>query len=161
MRVFNGGLRAGLNAARAAALLACVLLLGVQRAAVAQCPPVFADGEPGQSIRGTANCAINFDPDGAGPAPSLFIVGGTSLELPGLRKCKLLAFDGVRWSTLDIAPTIIAGQGTVKAMTVFNGELIVAGQFSTISGVSASNIAAWMAPRGERWGRVCQAPAIH
>ena len=149
MSVYNGGLRAGLIAACAAMLLACVHLLAMHGTAVAQCPPVFADGEPGQGIKGTANCAINFDPDGAGPSPSLLIVGGRELELPGLLKCALLAYDGVRWSRLDTTSSLAgAGYFTINAMTVLNGELIVAGFFSSIAGVPATNIAAW---NGTQW----------
>jgi hypothetical protein len=41
-------------------------------------------------------------------------------------------------------PTVIQGvQGTVNALTTFNGNLVVGGEFDSAGGIKAQNIAEW------------------
>lgn len=54
----------------------------------------------------------------------------------------ILAFDGSAWRVLG------SMNGTVNAMTVFNGQLVLGGPFSWISGVVASGVAQW---NGSTW----------
>jgi hypothetical protein len=61
-------------------------------------------------------------------------------------------WDGVAWTELDAGPAY----GVIKAMTSYNGELVVGGQFSSIGGVAASNVAAW---DGTQWHALAEGVA--
>ncbi len=87
-----------------------------------------------------------FD-DGSGP--SLF-VGGSFSSIDGVSCPRLARWSGGRWSTVGAAPP----SGSVNALTVFDDglgggpALVAAGDFTSISGVSAKRIARW---DGRNW----------
>ena len=141
VRLGNGG-----GAARVLARVLCVFAAALATDARAQCPLEWLPGEAGRLVSGDAHALVRYDPDGAGPRPSLLIAGG-SLSVAGLRPfSKALAFDGQSWASID--PGTGGTSGSVMALAVFNGELIAAGSFTDMGGVDVSNIARW---NGERW----------
>ena len=125
-------------------ILACVLL--VAAGLRAQCPP------PGWSVPGMPTSTSLFpvvlamttwDPDGAGLSPELLVIGGAFASVGGVSAANIAAWDGVSWQALGGG---IAGD--VRALTVYNGELIAGGQFTSAGGVSANHIARW---NGSTW----------
>ena len=104
------------------------------------CESEWLPGLPSQAIYGSIETLLPFDPDGAGPLGSWLVAGGLGLAPIGMPTNGLLAFDGTRWRGLPGSST----PGVyVKALTVFNNQLIAAGRFSSIGGVTANNIARW------------------
>jgi hypothetical protein len=95
---------------------------------------------PGQEVPGPANTKVSqhWDPDGAGPLASVFVVGG-AFEVAGTSICRNICYwDGSAWQPL--------GQGLngqVDALTVFNGDLIAAGQFTASGATVCSRVARW------------------
>ncbi len=61
---------------------------------------------------------------------------------PGL----IAAYDGTTWQTLG---TLSGGLALVRAFTIFQGHLVVGGNFAQVNGVTAHNIAQWT---GAAWG---------
>ncbi len=128
----------------ACAIVLCAVVVGSGQAQAQSCEATWLPGEPGASISGSVLAMINFDPDGAGPRPSLLIAGGTALVIPGYEPQKLIAFDGQYWRPLETG----AATGSIIALTVFNNQLVVAGDFSTVGGIAASDVASW---NGTTW----------
>ncbi len=146
--LFHAGRRFGLELAKLTAI--CVGLFAALGPLTSHCPaqtcdPQWIPNGAGQEISGNVLCMTTFDPDGAGPQPPLFVVGGESLAVRGLGFQKLIAFDGTTWRSL-VATTQTTGR--VEAMAVYNGELIIAGSFASVNGVTAKNIAKW---NGTTW----------
>ncbi|HEX5053176.1 MAG TPA: hypothetical protein VFZ65_15480 [Planctomycetota bacterium] len=152
----------------------------------AQCLPEWLPGEPKPVPGGIVNASTTWDPDGAGPAPSVLVVGGL-LTAGTSSQVAVATYDGTTWSPLGaLAGTVRAlavhngqlhasvtsvtpfgsfasvqvwdgstwqaignlGSGFVNAMTTFNGQLVVAGSFFSITGTVANNIASW---NGTSW----------
>ena len=122
---------------------AALSILSLALPARGQCEPEWVPTGYGQNITGTVQCFAQFDPDGTGPQPLSLIVGGSGLRRPGSTdSSKLMAYDGPDWSLIE------QSGGSVYDMTVYNGQLIVAGFFSSVVGVPANSIAAW---NGTTW----------
>lgn len=123
---------------RLGALFALVLsfCLG-SAAAIAQCTTSLQSGGPIATLRGDVVCSVLWDPDGAGPLPTWLVVGGGDLTGGDTSfPVGLLAFDGAQWRDIGF------GDHLVFALAVFNGELVVGGQFVLqTAGGSAMNIA--------------------
>ena len=97
----------------------------------------------GFGLNDVAHAAVTWDPDGAGPQPPLLIIGGSFTTAGGVPAAHIAAWDGSAWQPL--------GAGTndsVRALAVYNGELIAAGFFTTAGGVACSHIARW---NGTAW----------
>jgi hypothetical protein len=130
-----------------AAIISFAALITIAPRATAQCPT------PSVSVDSTGldfpidriRALVNWDPDGPGPQPDVLAAAGTlEVSRSGISVVSryfIGAFDGASWRQIALDPIIYA-------MTVFNGELVVAGPFSTISGVPAFGIASW---NGSRW----------
>jgi hypothetical protein len=72
--------------------------------------------------------------------------GGNFYFLDNGKQFNMIArWNGTQWDTMQ---TGILGAGNVLAMTRYNGELYVAGGFSSAGGISARNIAKW---NGNNW----------
>ena len=122
-----------------------VLLAGLQgpSPALGDCSErwVQQDGIPGLSYSVTATAVYD---DGTGPA--LYAGGGFAFgsSSRGIAKWKGVApVPGQPDSNWIPLGSGISDYGCVYALTVFNGELIAGGPFTTVDGVSCSNIAKW------------------
>ncbi|MFO1076788.1 MAG: hypothetical protein U1E73_03580 [Planctomycetota bacterium] len=120
---------------------ACVLLVAAWTfscVATGQCNATLQSGGPIAALRGNVLTSVLWDPDGAGPLPQWLVVGGA--HLTGGDQASpvgLLAYDGSQWLGLgfDVDQSVIA-------LTVFNGDLIAAGNFSLpVGGGVAASIA--------------------
>ena len=109
------------------------------RNAAAQCddwyPGGFEHSAPGAD--GTISAATTWDPDGAGPQPTLLVVGGGFDEICGLSAHGVAAWNGVHWS-----PVGGGLSGTVRDLIVFNGELVATGVFP--GGIARWHVGAWV-----------------
>lgn len=99
-------------------LLGCAALAG---RAVAQCAPEWQPGEPLPQLRGTVYATQAWDPDGAGPSPTVLVVSGF-FDAGALIDTNLATWDGTQWGALPGAPA-----GEFRAMCLWNGQLALAG----------------------------------
>ncbi len=101
----------------------------------------------GSALQGLISDLVVFD-DGGGPA---LYASGHSLFLNGSVAGPIVKWDGSSWSTLDASLGFGVGTG-VSSLAVFddgNGpDLYAAGNFTTIDGVQAANVAKW---NGTSW----------
>lgn len=100
------------------------------------CGPQWLEDLP--PVDGTIYSVGKWDPDGAGPAGELLIVGGSFSTAGGVPAANIAAFDGDAWAPL--------GEGVnrvPRAYAVFQGDLIVAGEFSTAGGLAVNYVARW------------------
>ncbi len=101
----------------------------------AQCTPEWlpTPGFPGVTGDGSVTCATTWDPDGAGPAEPLLVLGGQFEAAGNVLTGGLAAWNGQEWSSLN-GPA-------AEVLAVYNGDLVVAGGFFTAGGVPAQRIA--------------------
>ena len=108
-------------------ILLAALALNAAGSITAQCTVAWQDGErspgPAPGIYGTAvHATAWWDPDGAGPAGPLLVIGG-NFELPSVGTSNLATWDPVdrRWGAFPAHPN-----GQVNAIAVLsNGDLQV------------------------------------
>ncbi|MBL8749922.1 MAG: WD40 repeat domain-containing protein [Planctomycetes bacterium] len=113
-------------------------LLACTTALAQVCAPQWQDGDPVPYASGTVTDLVTWDPDGAGPEPQLLIAGGR-FSAGTLHDVLVAAYDGVQWRPLGTP------SGTsITAMTVWNGQLVVAAN----SGSFTSTVQAW---NGTAW----------
>ncbi len=136
-----------------------MLALCLTGAAAAQCTPEWLQTPsiPGVTGSGTVSCAIQWDPDGAGPLEPLLVIGGGFEAAGNALTGGLAAWDGQEWSSLS-GPT-------AEVLAVFDGDLVVAGGFFTAGGVPAQRIArydgaAWH-PLGAGLNQTVRALAVY
>jgi len=134
--------KAGLfrNLAVAGAAVICALG-GMLRPAVAEtCVPHWLPGAGAPGVDGSVFCSMMWDPDGAGPATPVLVIGGT-FEYVGTTLCKNIAcFDpqtGI-WSALGSGVN-----GTVYEIVAQGGSLVVGGGFTAAGATSALGLAKW------------------
>ena len=146
-----------LNHHRAAALLGAAIVFAGP--AHAQCNPEWlpTPSIPGLTGDGTVTCATTWDPDGAGPAESMLVVGGQFDAAGNVLTGGLAAWDGQEWSSLN-GPA-------AQVLAVYNGDLIAGGFFFTAGGVPAQRIArydgtAWH-PLGAGLNQTVRALAVY
>ncbi len=126
-------MRALSDRARALMALGCgALLTAGSVPAMAQCDWLPGEAKPGTN--GTVHEMTTWDPDGPGPQPELLIAGGT-FTYPAVG---VAAYDGSTWHALGSGLN-----GSVSALLVHNGELVVGGYFTEAGGMLCSNIACW------------------
>ena len=117
--------------------LALVVVLGTLtlrcgKPALGQCEPRWLPGEGLLGTNGPVNAAIIWDPDGEGPQAELMVVGG-QFDLVDSVLCRnVAAWDGTRWQALNGGTN-----AAVQSFAVYNGELVAAGNFTTIKGFTA------------------------
>jgi hypothetical protein len=117
---------------------------------VAQCatPWVTAGALPGAGTGlggGSVKTMVQWDPDGAGPAQPVVVVGGSFTVAGTVFAGGIALYDPVAatWSSLGSG---IGGGGAIEvlALTVRpNGDLVAGGLFWTMDGVAANCIARW------------------
>lgn len=105
----------------------------------APCEPLWVPGSAIPGLTGVeVNEALSFD-DGSGPA---LYLGGSFAEAGGLAVQALVRWDGSGFHSIGNVSTGTT-PGTVRALAVFNGELIAAGSFGRAGATTVSNIARW------------------
>lgn len=123
------------------------LLAGFGLSLVSAQSPCDLQVIPGDPMPGAdydVHATARWDPDGAGPAGEVLVIGGFYSRIGAVRTNGLATWEpttGV-WSELGsgVSPFgINYGVRCIAAMP--NGELIVGGTFTSIDGVSASNLA--------------------
>lgn len=128
----------------AAALSSCAI--------TAQCSNewLLSGQRPGLAFGSSNSCygnvAIEWDPDGSGPATPLIVVGGQfdSGNLQGPRNIAIWDPATERWSNL-----LGRINGVVQALVILsNGELVASGTFTQAGAAPANNIARW---DGTQW----------
>ena len=113
----------------------------------AQCEPDWLPGNGIPGIDGTVYALKNWDPDGAGPLPSLVVAAGTFNTAGEASAKNIAAWDGTRWNALGLGVN-----QTAYSLAVSNtNELIVGGDFTTAGTVPANRIAKW---NGTSWSAV-------
>ena len=121
-------------------------VLAMLGAVVSATPPAAAqcafEWQPGNGLPGVNGSvrAITVYDDGTGPA---LYVGGFFSVAGGVLAVNIARWDGGTWSPLGSGI-----DGIVKALTVYNGELIAGGDFTFAGATGAKNIARW---DGSRW----------
>ncbi|MEZ6037361.1 MAG: hypothetical protein R3F29_07765 [Planctomycetota bacterium] len=104
-------------------LLPCLLLA---TAAIAQCDPIWLPGTGANGCNGSVQATASWDPDGAGPATPVAVLGGTFNFAGSLPAQNIVAFDPTTgtWSALDSL------LNSVEALlTTPSGDLIAGGSF--------------------------------
>ncbi len=121
-------------------LLAVPCFLALAQPLAAQCGLTWSPGNAQPHLSGHGRCSTLWDPDGAGPLPQRLVVGGQGLlggsqllggTLPSIQR--VMTWDGSMWQSLGSGPGGTA-YASVDALTVWNGELIAGGGFTTAGG---------------------------
>ncbi|MBX3390531.1 MAG: hypothetical protein KF691_13865 [Phycisphaeraceae bacterium] len=125
------------------AFLSLMTLVGVTHAE--PCVPRWLPGSGAPGVDGAVYTSTMWDPDGAGPAGPVLVIGG-EFEYVGATLCRNVAtFDP---QTGVWAPVGSGVNGSVSALAVQNGMLIAGGGFTEAGGVSALGLAKW---NGTSW----------
>ncbi len=126
------------------------VLVSVTNSSAQTCNPEWlpADGFPG--LNGWPYALKLWDPDGPGPEPAVLVAGGAFSIAGNVPAMNIAAWNGSEWSPLGPGLGGIGGFG-VKALIVFNSELIAGGSFGGSGGPSC--IARW---DGVSWTQVGQ-----
>src|SRR5262245_36562369 len=82
----------------------------------AQCAAQWLPGEPRLTPAGAVMSSALWDPDGAGPLPLRYVIGG-SFAVASTSAANVATWDGTQWTELAGLP------GTVTALAVHNGQL--------------------------------------
>jgi hypothetical protein len=133
------------TAMRALLALAVVLACGAGLAAGQTCDWLAGGDLPG--IRGSVFASAVWDPDGAGPQPERLLIAVTDDYDATIR-----AWDGSAWQTMGGRLTGGSFLTTITGITVYNGELIVAGNFTLAEGAPCNRIARWTGSAWEALG---------
>jgi len=101
----------------------------------------------GTGMNGAVYSLTTFDDDGAGPhAPALY-AGGAFTKAGGTTVNYIAKWNGSAWSS------VVSGMdGTVRALTTFNGALYAGGEFTKVGNANKFNrIAKW---NGSGWSKL-------
>lgn len=108
---------------------------------VSQCTTAWQTPQLGFGVFGTVNALTPWDADGAGPAVPQLLVAGT-MTIAGdvlVNNCALYDPTTDAWTAM--------GNGTDgaihAAITLANGDVLVAGQFTTAGGIATCGVARW------------------
>ena len=91
-----------------------------------------ATGSPG--VVGSIEAAVRWDPDGAGPAPTLDVVAGNFALVAGTAARSVAAFDGAAWRSLGDGL-----DGSVRELLVVGNDLYAGGSFASSGGRAISS----------------------
>jgi hypothetical protein len=86
---------------------------------------------------------IEWDPDAAGPLPTMLVLGGRFAN-----GSNIVGWDGQTQRTFGSGFDMIWGHDVVRALAVYQGELIAAGHFTSSGGIALNSIARW---DGSEW----------
>ncbi len=130
------------------AVAAAGVVLGGPAAARGECEPRWLPGDSIPGVNGDVCAVTTWDPDGAGPAGELLVVGGEFTFAGEVAANRIAAWDGSQWQPLGTG-TGGTDYAYVNALTVYNGELIARGYFASAGGQVSAFIARWGLPRGD------------
>lgn len=118
-----------------------VLLCLFAAPAVAQCSVGWTAGEGVPGVNRSVRAMQRWDPDGAGPATPVVVVGGDMLLADRTPVNHIAAFDPATglWQSLGVGTN-----GPVTCLLELpNGHLLVGGVFTMAGGVAANYLAEW------------------
>lgn len=122
-------------------LVVFVVAAQLADAACAQCSLQPSSGLPLPQLTGFAGCSTSWDPDGAGPAAPVLVVGGSSLVAGNVSDVTVATWDGSHWQPLG-APGPVTSY--CESLVIWNGQLVAGGLNNSGSGtVSTWNGSAW------------------
>lgn len=90
-------------------------------------------GVPG--VFGSAWTLVSWDPDGAGPAGPVLVVGGGFTQAGNIPVYNLATWNGTTWQTFGAG-----ANNVVRSAIVWNGDLVLGGDFQTVDGVSGNHV---------------------
>jgi len=111
----------------------------------AQCSTVWLPGQGTPGVQGEVLVSTFWDPDGAGPAPGVVVIGGNFTAAGGVLASNIAVYDPVSATCSPLGsgtgPNLT---GAVNALTTLpNGDLVAGGQFTTAGGSPANRVARW------------------
>ncbi|MFN7315762.1 MAG: hypothetical protein ACK5ZG_02270 [Phycisphaerae bacterium] len=151
--------RSVLSCAHAA--LAAASTLALSHVAFAQCTKTWLEGQPVRGVIGGPSLATTWDPDGPGPAAQLLVLAGRVLHAGNTPSWIVTTWNGTSFQPLTPGPIgassacnpgSLCAISDINALTVFQGDLVIAGQFSVGNSFNSElNIARWT---GTQWEAV-------
>lgn len=127
-----------------ASLLVAWALICVRAGAQVPCSGTWLPGDGVPGVDGTVYAQTLWDPDGAGPRPSVLVIGGSFTVAGSAAANNIAIWDGVSFSPLGTGTN-----GPVRAITALSdGGLAVGGAFSEAGGQTRRRIAIW---NGSEW----------
>lgn len=134
------------HSARGGAVVCLGLLLWAHPAR-AQCDPQWLPGDSVRGVYGQVMASVSWDPDGAGPEPELLVIGGLFTMAGDIPVTNVAAWDGTQWRALGAGLTqedpLATPYPYVRALTVYEGELIAGGNFTLSGSTPVRRIARW------------------
>jgi hypothetical protein len=118
-------------------MVLAALLASAAPAAAQPCTPQWSSLGGVNGVDGQVAASTLWDPDGSGPRPTLLVVVGFHDVAGDVFSPGVTAWDGTQWIALNSQEP----NGSVQAVTVFDGQLVVGGSFTTIDGVPAVGVA--------------------
>lgn len=128
------------------AIAGMVALCASAESARGQCEYEWKPGGSVPGIDGVVSTTIHFDPDGGGPLPDMLVVGGTFRAANRTLVNNIAAWDGAVWHAFGsgiLGPAVLGSDTNVRALAIYNGELIAGGNFTLAGGQPVSNVARW------------------
>jgi hypothetical protein len=116
-------------------LAPAALGLFMAASAAAQCTPDWIV-EDCTGVDGRIYAQVVYDPDAAGTLDPVLVLGGDFLNAGTVTATRLATWNGTDWSALGAGMN-----GTVRALTLYNGNLVAAGAFTIADGTPASSVA--------------------
>jgi Domain of unknown function (DUF5122) beta-propeller len=118
-----------------------IAVVVIAKFAVGQCPaPSWSAMDPVPFVNGTVRAMKMWDPDGAGPLPSVLVVGGT---FTWAGSANVAVWNGTSWQSLGAGTN-----GSIYDLAVHQGDLIVGGAFTAAGFAPANRVARW---NGSAW----------
>jgi hypothetical protein len=115
-------------------------MLGVAPGLSAQCGSAWAS-LPGFRVQGAVHALRSWDPDGAGPAPTLLVVAGAFRSAGGIEANHVVGYEPATGSWVPLGSGV---DGPVHALAVLpDNRLVAAGSFGNAGATVAGGIAAW------------------
>ncbi len=133
-----------------------VVLVGTARVA-AQCASQWSPSTPLAGVNGTVACSASWDPDGAGPLTPRIVLAGDFTAAGTTLANRICAYDPATgaWHTFGSG----LATGVIDAVVGMpNGDLVAGGQFDTIGGIAADNVARWNGAGWQAMGTGLPAP---
>ena len=115
------------------------LLAGVTPPAIGQC----SWSGPSTGPAGPVVAMVAFDPDGPGPALESLVVGGLFATAAGQPAVNVAVWNGSSWTGLGLGLN-----GEVKALAVYQGQLMAGGKFTLSGQTPVAYLARWT---GSAW----------
>lgn len=110
----------------------------------AQCVGQWLPWEGAAGAAGGVSCMATWDRDGTGPQAPVLVVASGTLTVAGTAAADNVAYwDGASWAGLGHGFTNPNSTPEIRALRVYNGELVAAGNFITADGQPAFSVVRW------------------